>query len=150
MLSESEIHNCKKIFLDETHCYGQNCQNYEAEKVFDEMIEKSRNFDFSEFQDKEEAIDKWFETVEMPAEFASFLKRFCEMIEKLRNFDFSKFQDKEKAIDKLFEKVEMPTEFVAFIKDNFVNDPALSSEERFKKGLLLGKELFYRIKQKSH
>ena len=105
MWSESEIQNCKKIFLDETHCYGQND---EAEKVFDEMIEKSRNFDFSEFQDKEEAIYKLFETLEIPAEFA------------------------------------------AFLKDNFVNDPALSSEEHFKKGLLLSKELLYCIKQKAH
>ena len=115
MLSESEIQNCKKIFLDETHCYD------EAEKVF---VDKTHCYDEAE-------------------------KVFVEVIEKSRNFDFSEYQDKEEAIDKLFEKGEMPAEFVAFIKDNFVNDPALSSEERFKKGLLLGKELLYHIKQRS-
>ena len=70
MWSKSEIQNCKKLFLDETHCYGQDV----AEKAFDEMIEKTRNFDFSEFQDKEEAIVKLFEILEIPAEIAVCLK----------------------------------------------------------------------------
>ena len=105
MWSESEIQNCKKIFLDETHCYGQNDV---AEKVFDEMIEKTRNLDFSEFQDKEEAIVKLFETLEIPAEFAVCLK------------------------------------------DDFLIDPALSSERHFKRGVLIGKELLKRIEQKAY
>ena len=69
MWTESEIQNFKKIFLDETHCYGHQDV---AEKVFDETYEKVRNLDFSEFQNKEEAIGKMLETLEMPAEFAEY------------------------------------------------------------------------------
>ena len=54
MLSESEIHNFKKIVLDELGCYSQN---NEAEKVFDEALEKVRNLDFSEVHDEKEALD---------------------------------------------------------------------------------------------
>ena len=70
MWSESEIQNFKNIFLDETLCYDQN----EAEKVLDESFERVRNLDFSKFQDKEEVIDKVFETLEMPTEFVAFFK----------------------------------------------------------------------------
>ena len=68
MWTESEIQNFKTIFLDETLCYGHQD---EAEKVFDESFEKVRNLDF---QDKEELIDKLFETLETPAELVAFLK----------------------------------------------------------------------------
>ena len=68
MWTESEIQNFKNIFLDETLCYGHQD---EAEKVFDESFEKVRNLDF---QDKEELIDKLFETLETPAEFVAFFK----------------------------------------------------------------------------
>ena len=62
MWSESEIHNFKKIFLDELGCYFQN---NEAEKVFDETFEKARNLDFSEVHD---------EKLETRPELAAYLK----------------------------------------------------------------------------
>ena len=76
MLTESEIQNCKKNFLDEI----QNCktiflgefrhysQNDKAEKVFDEQFEKIRSLDFSELHD----VDSIFEKFEMSPELASF------------------------------------------------------------------------------
>ena len=82
MWSESEIHNFKKIFLDEARRY---CQNNEAEKVFDEMFEKvldemcemfekARSLDFSELHDEKEAIDKMSEKLEMLPGLKAFFK----------------------------------------------------------------------------
>ena len=71
MWSESETHNFKKTFLDEVRCYSQN---NEGEKLFDEMLEKVRNLDFSEIHNEKEAIFQIFEKFEMPLEHAAFLK----------------------------------------------------------------------------
>ena len=71
MLSESGIHNFKKIFLDELGCYSQNNK---AEKVFDERFEKARNLDFSEVHDEKEAIDQICEKLEIRPELAAYLK----------------------------------------------------------------------------
>ena len=142
MWSESEIQNFKKIFLDEVSCYGHDD---EAEKVFDKTLERVRNLDFSEFQDKE-AIEKLFETVVISAEDVASFK---ETLESVRNLNFSKFQTKE-AIDKLIETLEMHTKFVAFFKDSLVNNKFdTSPEECFRNGVRVGKE-FFRIKEKQH
>ena len=71
MLSESEIHNFKKIFLDEMGCYSRN---NEAEKAFDESFEKVRNLDFSEVHDEKEAIDQFCEKFEIRPELAAYFK----------------------------------------------------------------------------
>ena len=42
-----------------------------------------------------------------------------------------------------------PPELVSYLDDNFVNDPALSSEENLRNGFRLLKE-FWRIEQKQH
>ena len=55
MWSEREIHNLKKIVLEEL---GRFFQNNEAEKAFDEGFEKARNLDFSGVHDDKEAIDR--------------------------------------------------------------------------------------------
>ena len=68
MWTESEIQNCKKIFLEEVGC------NDKAEKVFDETFERVRNLDFSEFHDREDMIDKMSEILEMPAKNKAFFK----------------------------------------------------------------------------
>ena len=74
-------------------------------------------------------------------------KVFDETFEKARNLDFSEVHDQKEAIDQMCEKLEMPPELAAYFKDNFVNDPALTNEEHFRNGILLGKE-FFRIEQK--
>ena len=75
MWPESEIQNCKKIFLDEMRRYSQN---NEAEKVFDEMFEKARNLDFSELHDEKEVIDKMSEKLEIfPRIHGVFQRQLC-------------------------------------------------------------------------
>ena len=71
MWTEGEIQNFKKIFLDETRCYGHQDV---AKKVFDESFGRVRNIDFSQFQDKEEVFVKVAEALEILAEGVAFLK----------------------------------------------------------------------------
>ena len=69
-------------------------------------------------------------------------KAFDESFGEMKNLDFSELHDEKEVIDKMFEVLEMPPKLAAYFKDNFVNDPALSLEEHFKKGLRLGEENF--------
>ena len=84
MWTESEIKNCKKIFLDEIRRCSQNNKAEmleKAEKVFDEMIEKARNLDFSEIHDEKEVIEKMSEKLETPPELTAFFKRqLCQWL----------------------------------------------------------------------
>ena len=77
MCIESEIQICKKIFLDEVSCYFDKNK---AEKGFDETFERAKNHIFSEFQDKEEATEKF-------TEFVAFFKDTI-----VNNIDTSKME----------------------------------------------------------
>ena len=80
---------------------------------------------------------------EMPPLFAySFLTFKPEelidgFLEGMKNTDYSEICDL------------TPPELVSYLDDNFVNDPALSSEENLRNRMRLLKE-FWRIKQKQH
>ena len=64
MLTESEIQNCKKIFVDEIGCYSQKDK---AEKMLDEMFEKVRSQGFYDF-------GSICEKLEMSPELTAFFK----------------------------------------------------------------------------
>ena len=64
MWTESEIQNCKKIFVDELGCYSQKDK---AEKMLDELFEKVRSQDFYD-------LDSICEKLEMEPELAAFFK----------------------------------------------------------------------------
>ena len=69
MWPESEIQNCKNIFLDETLCF---CQNDEAEKAFNETLEKIKNiFVFSELHEKRDEV---YEKLGIPDELKAVLE----------------------------------------------------------------------------
>ena len=75
------------------------------------------------------------------------------MIEKIQNLDLDaiinpEIQDFYEALYILWEKIGLTPEMISFLKDKYVYDPALSDEERFKKGICLMKEFF--IEQKKH
>ena len=69
MWSESEIQNLKKIALDEV---GRFLQNNEAEKAFDEAIEKARNLDFSGLHYDKESFDYICEKCEICPDMAAY------------------------------------------------------------------------------
>ena len=71
MWSESEIQNLKKIALDEV---GRFLQNNEAEKAFDEAIEKARNLDFSGLHYDKESFDYICEKSEICPDMAAYFK----------------------------------------------------------------------------